>query len=96
MLSRHRALPRLALVTDGGQAVMANALRGRQDVWTACFIQGFAFVVVMMPLTWYLVFPLGEGISGIFQGILGSTIIAYLLMSFRFYWLYRQDIRKSP
>ena len=85
----------IALVTDGGQAVMANALRGRQDVWTACFIQGFAFVAVMMPLTWYLVFPLGEGINGIFQGILGSTIIAYLLMSFRFYWLYRQDIRKS-
>jgi len=83
----------VALVTDGGQAVMANALRGRQDVWTACFIQGFAFVAVMVPLTWYLVFPLGEGINGIFQGILGSTIIAYSLMSLRFYWLYRRDIQ---
>ena len=31
----------------------------------------------------------------IFQGILGSTIIAFSLMSFRFYWLYRRDIRKS-
>ena len=81
----------IALVTDGGQAVMANALRGRQDVWTACFIQGFAFVVIMLPLTWYTVFSLGEGLTGIFQGILGSTIIAITLMSVRFYWLYRRD-----
>ena len=81
----------IALVTDGGQAVMANALRGRQDVWAACFIQGFAFVIVMLPLTRYIVFSLGEGLTGIFQGILGSTIIAVTLMSIRFYWLYHRD-----
>ncbi|MEK9725121.1 MAG: MATE family efflux transporter, partial [Rhodospirillaceae bacterium] len=28
-----------ALMADGGQAVMANALRGVQDVWAACAIQ---------------------------------------------------------
>ena len=81
----------IALVTDGGQAVMANALRGRQDVWVACLIQATAFVAVMIPLTWCLVFPLGAGLTGIFQGILGSTIIAITLMSVRFYWLYRRD-----
>ena len=81
----------IALVTDGGQAVMANALRGRQDVWMACLIQATAFIAVMIPLTWCLVFLLGAGPTGIFQGILGSTTIAITLMSVRFHWLYRRN-----
>ncbi|MBM10045.1 MAG: MATE family efflux transporter [Magnetovibrio sp.] len=84
----------IALVTDGGQAVMANALRGRQDIWVACTIQAFSFLALMVPLTWYLVFPLEAGITGIFYGISGSTIIATALLSARFYWLYRRDCKK--
>lgn len=82
----------LTLVTDGGQAVMANALRGRQDVWMPCFLQTFAFFGVMVPLTWYLVFPLGHGVVGIFQGVGLATVVSLALLSARFYWLYRRDV----
>lgn len=81
----------LVLVTDGGQAVMANALRGRQDVWTPCFLQSFAFFGIMVPMTWYLVFRLGHGVSGIFQGVGVATVVALGLLCGRFFWLYRRD-----
>ena len=84
-----------ALISDGGQAVMASALRGRQDVWTACYIQTFAFIGILVPLTWYLVFPMGMGSTGIFQGVLGSTVVTIILLSLRFYWLYRRDLREE-
>lgn len=81
----------LALFTDGGQAVMANALRGRQDVWTPCFLQAFSFFCVMVPVTWYLMFPMGHGAAGMFQGVLIATIVSILLLSARFHFLYRAD-----
>jgi multidrug resistance protein, MATE family len=82
----------IALVTDGGQAVMANALRGRQDVWMPCLMQTFAFFGIMVPLTWYLMFPMGQGAAGVFQGVWISTIVAMALLCWRFYQLYRRDL----
>ncbi len=78
----------LALVTDGGQAVVANALRGRQDVWAACFIQGIVFLGIMVPLTWILSYTLELGAVGLFQGVLIAATLSVLLLSLRAHYLY--------
>ena len=78
----------LALVTDGGQAVVASALRGRQDVWTACFIQGIVFLGIMVPLTWVLSYSLEFGAVGLFQGVLIAATLSVLLLSLRAHYLY--------
>ena len=78
----------VALVTDGGQAVVANALRGRQDVWVACSIQGIVFLGIMVPLTWVLSYPLELGAIGLFQGVLIAATLSVLLLGLRFQQLY--------
>jgi multidrug resistance protein, MATE family len=81
----------VALMSDGGQAVIANALRGRQDVWMACYIQTFVFFGIMVPLSWFLMFPMGQGVAGAFQGVWIATMVAVVLLSWRFHRLYRRD-----
>jgi len=81
----------IALVTDGGQAVIANALRGRQDVWAACVIQAVAFLGVMVPLTWFLAFPAGNGAAGLFQGVLIGATVSIILLGWRLNQLYVRD-----
>jgi MATE family multidrug resistance protein len=82
----------LVLVADGMQAVMANALRGRQDVWMPCLMQTFVFFGIMVPVTWYLMFPLGHGAAGMFQGVGIATVVATVMLSTRFYRLYKADV----
>ena len=83
----------IALVTDGGQAVIANALRGRQDVWMACVIQAVAFLGVMVPLTWFLAFPAGNGAAGLFQGVLIGATVSIFMLGWRLHQLYVRDTR---
>lgn len=83
----------IALVTDGGQAVIANALRGRQDVWAACVIQAVAFLGVMVPLTWFLAFPAGNGAAGLFQGVLIGATVSIFMLGWRLHQLYVRDTR---
>ncbi len=83
----------LALVTDGGQAVIANALRGRQDVWAACIMQALAFLGVMVPLTWFLAFPASNGAAGLFQGVLIAATVSIILLGARLHYLYLLDKR---
>ncbi len=83
----------IALVTDGGQAVIANALRGRQDVWAACVIQAVAFLGVMVPLTWFLAFPAGNGAAGLFQGVLIGATVSIIMLGWRLHQLYVRDTR---
>ena len=83
----------IALVTDGGQAVIANALRGRQDVWAACVIQAVAFLGVMVPLTWFFAFPAGNGAAGLFQGVLIGATVSIFMLGWRLHHLYVRDTR---
>ena len=81
----------MALGADGGQAVMANALRGRQDVWASCGIQAIAFMGVMVPVTYVLVFTMGHGAAGLFQGVQIAATVALVLLGWRFHRLCRRD-----
>lgn len=61
------AFSALVLVVDGGQVVMANALRGRGDAWVPMLLHAVSDVVVMVPLGWFLAFPVGRGVMGLYE-----------------------------
>ncbi len=81
------------LMADGGQAVMANALRGRGETWvtTACHV--FSYLVVMVPLSWFLALPAGRGVGGLLEAMLIASIISLVLVGGRFQWLALRDKR---
>ncbi|WP_168190423.1 MATE family efflux transporter [Luteithermobacter gelatinilyticus] len=83
------------LVFDTSQAVMGNALRGRQDIWFPTLIYIFAYNVVQIPLVWVLAFPLGHGTRGLFEGIIYTSILSFILLSSRFFYLSHADLQRE-
>ncbi|NBC34061.1 MAG: MATE family efflux transporter [Alphaproteobacteria bacterium] len=81
------------LVADGGQAVMANALRGRGETWFPTGLHILSYVGVMAPAGWLLALPLDRGVSGLFEAILIASLVSVSLLSLRFAWLARADRR---
>ncbi len=81
------------LVADGGQAVMANALRGRGETWVPMSLHLFSYFVVMVPASWVLAFPLGRGALGLLEGVLVASLVSVAVQSLRFAWLARRDAR---
>ena len=78
------------LMFDGGQAVMANALRGRGDTWVTTGLQTFAFVGVMVPVAWVSAFVLNRGVIGLYEAILIATALSLVLLCGRFVQLSRR------
>lgn len=83
------------LIVDGGQAVLANALRGRRDVWVPCGLQILAYVAIMVPAAYFFTFTLNNGAVGLLEGVLLASTVSILLQGWRFEWLARRD-RSEP
>lgn len=79
------------LIVDGGQGVMANALRGRGETWVATALYVVSYLVVMIPLAWLLAFPLARGVIGLFEGVFIASVLSLALQAGRFYGLSRRD-----
>ncbi len=71
-------------VSDGGQAVMVNALRGAGGIWAPALIQNIAFMFVMLPLAWWLAIENGRGAMGLFEATLVATLLSLTMLSVRF------------
>jgi len=82
------------LVVDGGQGVMANALRGRGETWVPTCLHVFSYIGVMIPLCWFLTFALEYGVMGLFEGVLIASAVSAALLCGRFFWLGRRDGRR--
>lgn len=80
-------------VPDGGQALMANALRGRKDVWAPSIIQTVSFFGVMMPVGYISSFIYETGTVGLFHGILVGCTVSLLWLSLRFHRLTIRDAK---
>jgi MATE family multidrug resistance protein len=78
------------LVADGGQVVMAQALRGRNDTWVPTALHFVSYYGVMMPVGWLLAFPLGHGVLGLFEGIFIASVFSVSVLAARFWWLSRR------
>jgi len=78
------------LVADGGQAVMGNALRGRNDAWVPTVLHFVSYAVIMIPVSAWLTLGLGRAELGLFEGILVASVVSVLILSARFAWLGRR------
>lgn len=73
----------LALVPDGGQVVVATALRARGDNWLPTASHVFAYVIVMPPLAWWLAERLGRGVAGLMEAIVIASFVSVGVLMWR-------------
>jgi multidrug resistance protein, MATE family len=67
-------------VSDAMQVSSAGALRGLGDVTVPVWIAFFSYWVIAIPVGWFLAFPVGLGVIGVWWGItLGLTMTAIAL-----------------
>jgi MATE family, multidrug efflux pump len=77
----------VVMLLDGEQAVLANALRGLGEAWVPMFIQSFAYLVVMIPVSYWLAIMLGGGVRGMLEGVIIAGAVSAGLQGVRFYWM---------
>ena len=90
------AIPALAVsalmyLPDSLQVVTAQALRARGDVWVPSYTHLASYIVVMMPLAWWLAIPLGMGVMGLSVAIVIASVVSAGLLLIRFWVLARRD-----
>lgn len=76
---------------DGGQGVMAHALRGRGETWIPTLCHFVSYILVMIPACWLLAFPLGRGAAGLLEGVLIASLVSVGLLCWRFQVLAVRD-----
>lgn len=81
------------IIADGGQGVLANAVRGRGDTWAATALNGLGFIVVMLPLGWLLAVEASRGVPGLFEAALIGCAVAVVALAWRFHVLTREGTR---
>ncbi len=82
----------IVIIADGGQSVMVNAVRGAGGIWAPALIQNIAFLLVMLPLGWWLAIEKGHGAIGLYEAVFFATILSLLLLSARFLAVSRKEI----
>lgn len=90
------AIPALVLscfmfFPDSLQVVVAQSLRARGDVWLPTGTHLTSYILVMMPLAWYLAIPRHMGITGMVAAIVIASVISASLLLGRFWMLARRD-----
>lgn len=73
----------LVLVPDGGQVVVAAALRSRGDNWFPTASHLLAYVVVMPPLAWWLAEHSARGVSGLMEAIVVASFVSVAVLMLR-------------
>jgi MATE family multidrug resistance protein len=86
------ALSCLMFFPDSLQVVTAQALRARGDVWLPTFTHLASYIVLMMPLAWFLAIPMGQGIMGIVWAVVAASVVSAVLLLSRFWILARRGI----
>ena len=89
------AIPALALSAlmyfpDSLQVVCAQALRARGDVWLPTGTHLTSYIVLMMPLAWWLAIPRHMGIMGMVWSVVIASFVSGVLLLGRFWILARR------
>lgn len=71
-------------LSDGLQVVCLGALRGIKDVKVPTAIALVSYWVIGLPLSYYLAFPGGMGVMGIWYGLMIALTLAAVLLFLRF------------
>lgn len=83
------------LPVDGGQIVLANALRGLGETWMPAVLHVIAYLLVMIPLGWWLAFRLERGLLGLFEAIFLASIVSCALQGARFWQLAKRSEQQT-
>lgn len=78
-------------IFDGVQGVASMALRACGVVWAPTAIHATSYVVVMVPLCWWLAFPVGLGLWGVVIGVAIASILAGVLQGVLLEWVLRGE-----
>ena len=71
---------------------MAQALRGRRDVWAPMICQIGCYGGVMVPVAYWVAIPLGYGVQGLIWTVMGASAISIVLLAGRFRLLARRPL----
>ncbi|WP_199554928.1 MATE family efflux transporter [Sandaracinobacteroides hominis] len=77
----------LFFMADGAQVVASNALRARGDIWWPTGMHFISYVVVMIPLAWWLAIQQGRGLDGIIWAVIIASLVSGGGLTARFYML---------
>lgn len=92
LLSPLALLFTFSMIADASQMVASLVLRGYKETWWPTWLQGFAFVFVMLPASYYLAIPLEQGLKGLITGTLIGVTVSWALQLARFVHLARQPL----
>lgn len=85
-------LSSLFFVADGLQVVGAQSLRARSDIVAPATTHIVSYVLVMMPLAWWLGVKSGLGVNGLVWAIIAASLLSAGLLWGRFLWLARKPL----
>ncbi len=77
---------------DSLQVVTAQALRSRGDVWLPSGTHLASYILLMMPLAWFLGIPMHMGIMGVAWAVVIASFVSCGLLLTRFWQLSRRDV----
>ncbi len=77
---------------DSLQVVTAQALRARGDVWLPSGTHLASYILLMMPLAWFLGIPMHMGIMGVGWAVVIASFLSCGLLLIRFWQLSRRDV----
>ncbi len=86
------AIACLMFLPDALQVVTAQALRARGDVWLPSATHLASYILLMIPLAWFLAIPLKLGIVGMAWAVVIASLMAGGLLLWRFWILARRGI----
>ncbi len=67
-------------------------MRARGDVWMPTFTHLTSYILIMMPLAWWLALPRDLGVTGIVWAVIVASLISAGLLAGRFWMLARRPI----
>lgn len=82
----------IAMVFDASQMVASMILRGYRETWWPTYLQGFAFILVMLPACYIMAFPVGHGWAGLMEGMGIGVVTSWILQILRFQYLARHRL----
>jgi len=80
----------LFFIVDGLQVVGAQSLRSRADVLAPTLTHTLSYLVLMVPLGWYLAIHLHMGLTGILWSVVAASFASAGFLVARFVWLARR------
>lgn len=80
----------LMFIPDAIQVVVAQSLRARGDIWLPSGTHFASYVLIMIPLAWWLAIPKGLGLTGMLWAVVLASLVSAALLLGRFAWLDRR------